>query len=118
AQDESRATYESWCRKEDVGIDWSKPAGEVFNLIRGANPSPGAWTMLGDKTVQIFDSARLDDIAGEPGTVTGISADGIAVAAGSGGILVKRVRCESRDKIPASDLVEQSGLSVGARFGG
>ena len=27
-QDESRSTYESWCRKADVEIDWAKPAAE------------------------------------------------------------------------------------------
>jgi methionyl-tRNA formyltransferase len=116
-QDESKATYESWCKKENVGIDWSKPAAEIYNLIRGANPSPGAWTTLGGKTVEIFDSARSDGISGAPGTVTAISADGIAVAAGGGGILIKRVRSESRDKVAAADFAGKSGLSVGTRFG-
>jgi len=41
-QDESKATYESWCRKKDARIDWSKPVGEVYNLIRGTDPQPGA----------------------------------------------------------------------------
>jgi methionyl-tRNA formyltransferase len=117
AQDESKATYESWCKKEDVGIDWSRPAAEVYNLIRGANPSPGAWTIFDGKTVQIFDAARSDDISGAPGEVTGITDDGMAVAAAGGGILVKRVRFESRDKIAAADFARQAGLKPGARLG-
>lgn len=44
-QDHSKATYESWCGKKDVRIDWSKPANEVYNLIRGCNPAPGAWAI-------------------------------------------------------------------------
>src|SRR3546814_7127382 len=43
-QDDSKATYESWCRKADAQIDWSKPVDEVYNLILGTNPQPGAWT--------------------------------------------------------------------------
>ena len=42
AQDESQATYEGWCKAEDIVIDWSGPAAEVYNLIRGGDPSPGA----------------------------------------------------------------------------
>ncbi|HEY1385117.1 MAG TPA: methionyl-tRNA formyltransferase, partial [Dongiaceae bacterium] len=44
AQDDSQATYESWCGKKDAEIDWSRPASAVYNLIRGCNPQPGAWT--------------------------------------------------------------------------
>lgn len=117
-QDHSKKTYESWCKKEDVELDWSKPAAEIYNMIRGANPSPGAWSTLDGKTVQIFDAARSDDISGTPGEVTAISDDGISVAAAGGGIVIKRVRYESKDKIPAADFVSQSGLQTGARFGG
>ena len=35
-------TYEGWCRKEDAQIDWSRPYAEVYNLIRGCDPQPGA----------------------------------------------------------------------------
>ena len=63
AQDESKATYEGWCRKADVEIDWSRPAPEVYNLIRGANPQPGAWTRWAGATLQIFDAALIEDAA-------------------------------------------------------
>lgn len=116
-QDHSKKTYESWCKKEDVELDWSKPVAEVYNMIRGANPSPGAWSTVEGKTVQIFDAARSDDISGAPGEVVAISDDGISVAASGGGIVIKRVRYESKDKIPAADFVSQSGLQTGARLG-
>ena len=29
-QDHAQATYESWCKKADARIDWSKPAAEVY----------------------------------------------------------------------------------------
>ena len=117
-QDHSKKTYESWCKKENAEIDWSKPAEEVYNLIRGANPSPGAWTTHDGKAVQIFDAARSDDISGTPGEIVAISDDGISVAAKSGGIVMKRVRFESRDKIPAIDFTSQNGLDIGAKLGG
>ena len=43
--------------RADAKIDWSKPADEVYNLIRGTNPQPGSWTTHAGSEVQIFDSA-------------------------------------------------------------
>lgn len=117
-QDHSKKTYESWCKKENVELDWTKPAAEVYNMIRGANPSPGAWSTFDGKTVQIFDAARSEDISGAPGEVTAISDDGVSVAASVGGIVIKRVRYESRDKIPAAEFASQCGLQTGLRLGG
>ena len=57
-QDPDAGSYEGWCRKEDVQIDWSKPTDEVYNLIRGANPQPGAWTTCNGKELKIFDSRK------------------------------------------------------------
>jgi methionyl-tRNA formyltransferase len=116
-QDESKSTYESWCRADDVEIDWSKPVDEVYNLIRGANPQPGAWTKHDGKTLQIFDSRKAAGVSGQPGEVVAISGDGVTVAAGGGAIVIQRVRPEGDKKISASDFVAKSGLSVGARLG-
>jgi methionyl-tRNA formyltransferase len=116
-QDESKQTYESWCRKADAEVDWSKPAAEVYNLIRGANPQPGAWTSHDGKVLQIFDSAASDATGGVPGEVIAIDKTGIIVAASGGAVLVKRVRPEGDKKITASDFVAASGLVVGAKFG-
>ena len=116
-QDESKQTYESWCRKADAEVDWSKPAAEVYNLIRGANPQPGAWTMHDGKVLQIFDSAASDATGGAPSEVIAIDETGITVAASGGAVLVKRVRPEGDKKISAGDFVAASGLAVGARFG-
>ena len=116
-QDESKQTYESWCRKDDAEIDWSKPAAEVYNLIRGTNPQPGAWTLHDGKVLQIFDRASCDAAGGAPGEVIAIDESGITVAAGGGAVLVKRVRPEGEKKIAASDFVASAGLAVGAKFG-
>ena len=116
-QDESKATYESWCKKSDAEIDWSKPGQDVYNLIRGTNPQPGAWTLNQGEELQIFDS-RLDaGASGEPGTVIAVDENSFTVAAGDGGIRVSRVRPKGGQKVAAEEYVGASGLSVGARLG-
>ncbi len=115
-QDHSKATYESWCRKADAEIDWSKPAADVYNLIRGTNPQPGAWTTLNGKTLQIFDSEPTE-ASGDPGTVTDVTDAGVTVAADGGGILVKRVRLDGGAKVAAMEIVAATGIKAGTRLG-
>ena len=117
AQDDSLATYESWCKKENVEIDWNKPAAEVYNLIRGANPQPGAWTSCGGKALQIFDCAKLAASGGAPGEVAEVTGEGFAVAARGGRILVKRLRFEGGQKMPATDFATSGGVKPGSLLG-
>ncbi len=116
-QDESKATYESWCRKSDAEIDWSKPGHEVYNLIRGTNPQPGAWTTHNGEELKIFDSALVDGPTGAPGAVTAVNADGFVVAAGDRAIAIGRVRAAGGQKIASTEYAGESGLKEGTQLG-
>ncbi len=117
-QNEDDATYESWCKKEHAEIDWAKPVDEVYNLIRGTNPQPGAWTVHDGKELKIFDCAKVADVSGQPGEVTVVSDVGFTVSANGGGIQVQRVRPPDSGKIPAAEYVGLSGLAAGDVLGG
>src|SRR6202795_3591888 len=58
-QDESLATYEGWCRRGEARISWANHVDIVYNLIRGCNPAPGAWTTLDGSELQIFDARKI-----------------------------------------------------------
>ena len=118
-QDEPNATYEGWCRDEDVEIDWNKPTQEVWNLIRGANPQPGAWTRHGDSTVKIFDCAKQSAAQGAtPGQVTAVAEEGITVACADGQIQIQRLRPQGAKKMTAAEFLTDSSLNVGDQLGG
>ena len=117
-QDESQATYEGWCTDEDAQIDWEKPAGDVYNLVRGSNPRPGAHTTHRGEMLRLFDSELLPsgpDAA--PGTVTALSDGGFDVAANGGRLRVKRVQAEGQRKTAAADWSADAGLQVGDLLG-
>ena len=117
-QDDSKATYEGWCNKMVAEIDWSRFVGEVYNLIRGCNPQPGAWTTFNGEILQIFDSEKVDDGAfGHVGQVSAIGDDGILVTAGRGAIRVKRVRYAGGKKMTAKEFADEIGLEKGAKLG-
>jgi len=109
-------SYESWFRKAEAKLDWSKPVGEVYNIIRAANPAPGAWTTLNGDEVQVFDCARLEG-EGNPGDVSDVSDDGVAVQAQGGQILIKRVRPKGGDKQSAGEWAASVKLKAGTALG-
>jgi methionyl-tRNA formyltransferase len=116
-QEEAQATYEGWCRKENVEIDWNKPVDEVYNLIRGANPQPGAWTTHAGQSVQIFESRKVSG-SGNPGEVVAVTGETLTVAAQGGCIEVQRLRPEGAGKVAAGEYAAGAGLEQGARLGG
>ncbi len=115
-QDESKATYEFRCKKSHAAIDWNKPAAEVYNLIRGCNPAPGAWTTHHGIEVQVYDSARVDG-DGTPGSVVSVTEEGVTVQADGGRILIKRVKPKGGEKQSAADWASATGLSPTDRLG-
>jgi methionyl-tRNA formyltransferase len=114
-QDHSKKTYESWFKKDLAEIDWAKPVGEVYNLIRASNPAPGAWSTIMGTRLDIFDSAKLSG-GGTPGEIVAVGPDGIQVAAKDGRILIKRVRAPGGQKISAQEYAASAGLKPGDRF--
>ena len=108
-------SYESWFKKADAKLDWAKPVADVYNIIRAANPAPGAWTTLGGNEVQIYDSARVDG-EGTPGEVVSVDENGVSVQAGGGRIVIKRVRPKGGDKQPATDWASSAGVEAGTKL--
>jgi len=115
AQDPEDGSYEGWCRKEDVEIDWHKSSDEVYNLIRGANPQPGAWTTFNGAELRLFDSRKSAD-SGEPGCVISIDDAGAEIATADGSIRVMKVRADG-GKLSAIEYAASAGLEVGSKLG-
>jgi methionyl-tRNA formyltransferase len=117
AQDESKASYDPPCRDEHAEIDWSKPAQQVYNLIRGCDPQPGAHTTHNGKMVRMFDARlRLENNSAPAGQVTAIGAEEIAVALNGGTLTIKKLRGEGA-KISGAEFAKQADLKVGDRLG-
>jgi methionyl-tRNA formyltransferase len=90
---------------------------DVYNLIRGTNPQPGAWTTYKGKTIEIYDCAKVARAAGKPGQVASVGAKGFMVAAKGGQIQIVRVRLEGGQKISAGEFAQHSDLKKGDRLG-
>lgn len=121
-QDDSDATYEGWCRTAEARINWHNHVDLIYNLIRGCDPAPGAWTEFAGKKLQVFDTRkhpvrRFSQIAGTVGTVTAINERSLFVNAHGGQIEIFKVKYEQGDKKPAPQFCAESGLTAGTVLG-
>ena len=121
-QDESQASYEGWCRKAEARINWATHVDFVYNLIRGCNPAPGAWTTLEGKELQIFDARKhpvrtFGAVKGKIGEVVEATDKSFQVTAQGGRIEVLRAKLGDGKKVTAGELLSSGQLKPGSLLG-
>ena len=89
---------------------------QVYNLIRGCNPAPGAWTLYKGKKLQLFDARKhparkFSDVRGKVGTVTAVTGQSLFVMSQGGQIEVSKVRYEDGKKISAAQFCADHGVA-------
>lgn len=120
-QQQEGVTYAEKIDKGEARIDWSRPATEVHNLIRGLAPFPGAWFELeiggkGGKTerVKVHKSALAQSTSASPGTIVSNVPE---IACGDGNaIQLVEVQRAGKKPIQAGDFVNGAHLEVGERL--
>jgi len=119
-QDESRATYEGWVREAEAHINWANHVDFVYDLIRGCNPAPGAWTKFGEQKLYLFDARKIAAqtfgmVRGRKiGEVVAVGDQGMRILAQGGFIEVSRVRLDDGPKIKSTE----AGVAEGTILGG
>jgi methionyl-tRNA formyltransferase len=88
---------------EDVAIDFAAPCQTVIDLVRSADPAPGAHTRFRDKRLKILRAAPVEPAApapgAAPGTVVETRKDGVVVACGDGAIRLDVVQPEGKGRM-------------------
>jgi methionyl-tRNA formyltransferase len=140
-QDSAASTYASRLTKEEGLIDWTLPAQQIHDRVRGLYPWPHAYSFLDGTRIVILrtmvggsasplDSARgalseveratAPDSAGpslhlKPGSVVG-ARDAIEVATGDGIIAITQLQAEGRRPMSARDFLAGHPVPSGATF--
>jgi len=117
-QDESKATYEPPCDDAVASVNWQKSARDLYNLIRGCDPQPGAHTTLKGKKVRLYD-AKLHSSSTEkhPGEILSIEKAVLRVAVKDGVIEIRKLRVDKGEKIGPMEFSQSVDITVGDRFG-
>lgn len=115
-QDRAAGSYAKKLAKGDGAVDWTLDAEAVWNRQRAVTPWPGATAAFQGRRL-LLAATRPRDLApsGRPaGEVVAIGADGVAVACGTGVLLVRRVRPEGRAEMEAAAWARGARLEPGA----
>ena len=106
AQDESKVTYAYNIKREEEHIDFSKTVKEVFNLIRGLSPVPGANAILDGKEMKIYASTiSSNKCSGDIGKITNIYKNGIGVSCSDGEIIITDIKPFGKKRMSAASYL-------------
>lgn len=114
SQDGKLSTYAEMIDKTMAEIDFHKNAVDIHNLVRGLNPWPVAFTMLGDQVLKIYKTHHgigADDL---PGTVKSITP--LCINCGENTFIeILEVQVSGKNRMSESDFLRgyKGNLSVG-----
>jgi len=117
-QNEAEATYEPPCDDRVAGIAWDRPAQEIYNLIRGCDPQPGAYVFVNGEKVRFYGPKFVaEKVDAAPGTILQVVDRGIHVAVSGGRLIIGKARAVHGGKVPSADLAAERGLKPGDQLG-
>ncbi len=113
-QDADRATYAKKIDKSESRISWERPADEVHNLVRGLNPSLGAYVLFRSQRLKIW---RTDWLPGQEGPLVGVfclDTNGYPlVQCQKGAVRLREVQPEGRRRMDAREWAKGSHIKEG-----
>src|SRR5262245_38561538 len=113
-QPDEDVTYAAKIGKSETGIDFTRPAREVHNHVRGLSPFPGAWFAAGEKAERIkVLRTRIASGSGAPGTVLDAAP---TVACGEGAVELVELQRAGKRPMPAAELLRGFPLPPGMRL--
>ena len=118
-QYEPDATYAHKIDKTDGIIDWSRPARDIHNQIRGLHPWPHAYSELqGERTILLRSEVEreLPGARALPGTVLDAHSDQFRVQTGDGVLRLLMLQREGRRPLTAREFLAGRRIQPGARF--
>jgi len=102
----------------DIGaLDWTRPAHDLHNLVRGITPRPGAFTFWQGKRLKVWRTALVPGAnPGLPGTIQSVDAQGIIVGTGDGALRLVDVQPESKARMDAAAWARGARGATGGAF--
>jgi len=117
-QDESKATYEPPCDDRVASVDFEKSVNDIYNLVRGCDPQPGAYTIYQGEKVRIYEAGMSPStIDKQPGEIISIEEGNVQIAVKGGVIQIGKLRVDKGEKIGPVEFAKSIDLKVGDWFG-
>ncbi len=115
-QSDKGVVYAKKITKSETRIDWSKPATEIHNLVRGLSPFPGAWCeiIIGGNLQRVkILASRICDGKGNPGEVLD---DQLTIACGSESISPVRLQKAGSKAMDLASFIVGNPVQPGTKI--
>ena len=113
---EGDTCYAKMINKEELKLDFTKPAKQVYDFIRAMSDAPCAYTMLEGKRMKVYMARLVDNVSGEAGSVA--DADSFTVACGdSNGVAFTEIQPEGGKRMETSAFLRGKKLTKGTLLG-
>lgn len=111
-QDDSQSTYAKMITKDMSALDFSQPANQVHNVIRGVT----GFTMMDGKRLKIYRSKISENVNADAGTIA--NADNFTVACGDGnGVTFLEVQYEGSKRMTTDNFLRGRKITKGQKLG-
>jgi methionyl-tRNA formyltransferase len=109
-QNDEMATFAPNIKREQEKINWSCTGEEIYNLIRGLNPWPVAYTELDGQVIKVWWGEKYPtEIDAEPGTIISLEDDGLVVkAANNTAIKITELQPSGKKKMTGEQFLRGS----------
>ena len=106
-QDNDKATYAFNIKREEEHINFNKNKRDIFNLIRGLSPVPGAFCLLDNLEMKVYSATISNRVFpnAKVGEITGLYKDGIGVKCIDGEIIFTMIKPFGKNKMIASSYI-------------
>ena len=114
-QDDSKASYAHRIEKSMGHIDWNRSGRDIINLIRGLNPTPGAYTFYNGEMIKLWKAVEAgENYTGTPGEIVNIDPkNGFTVQTGDGAVLIAEMQAKGGKKMSSADYLRGHSLEKG-----
>ena len=109
-------SYAPKLEAHDARIDWTRDADVIRNLVRGANPEPGAWTTFHGKRLKIFEAELFRMPLPSPSGSLQLTSEGLMVACGEGALTILSAQIEGKRRLSGAELGRGLRLEEGDRL--
>ena len=110
-QNEADVSFAPMLDKAMCPIDWTKPARQVHNHVRGLHPWPVATMELGGQKFKVH-ATKIADGKGKPGEILGLTKTGLKIACGEGAVEVTELQAEGGKRMAAPDYFRGHPLEL------
>ena len=122
SQDETKVVLAPKLTKNDGQINWSKPAPDIINLIRGCYPWPGAFTYYKGKLLKIYAAGVTQSpthpLTHSPGEILSTDKkEGILISTGKDALLIEDLQPEGKRRMNAQEFIAGHKIKTGELLG-